>query len=116
MIAEWMRMINSNISVDVERIKRLESKLDKLFKDFLELGWKYTLSSSVKIERRLLLKGGFGRLGMDLVDTYKYFSSNLILYKKEVSWEAGYLDFWQTFWFEIERRTKLPPAQLKSAK
>jgi hypothetical protein len=91
-------------------------ELDQSFKTFLKLGTCYTLNSSAAIERKLLGRGDNGRFGLDLVDSQREISAIHIPYEATMSKKAGQLEFWQVFWFEIERRANLPPAQLEAAK
>jgi hypothetical protein len=55
-------------------------------------------------------------LGMELVDSHTGCKTTQIPYEKTMLTEEGEHDFWQTFWFEIERRSNLEAAQLESAK
>jgi hypothetical protein len=49
---------------------------------------------------------------MDLVGFQRDFKMMHIPYEQTVLTKAGWFDFWQTFWFEIERYANLEPTQL----
>jgi hypothetical protein len=74
------------------------------------------LISSLPIKRELLEKANNNTLSLDLIDSHIGLETINIIYRDIVLTKAGLFDFWQTFWFEIERRGNLSPAQLESAK
>jgi hypothetical protein len=61
----------------------------------------------VTIETELLKKNRSGLLTFDLIDTHRSVEIIRIPYEVKLRIKAGQIDFWQTFWFEIERRMKL---------
>jgi hypothetical protein len=65
------------------------------------------LNSSITIEIDILKKGSEYKLAFGFYSEHKNFSITHIPYEKTIITKEGQIDFWQTFWFEMERRMKI---------
>jgi hypothetical protein len=64
------------------------------------------LNSSITIETDILKKGSEYKLAFGFSSSHTNFSITHIPYERSITTKEGQIDFWQTFWFEMERRMK----------